>query len=440
MVFSTPLPKRAVRFLGWVFLSCGAYTCWLASRRIGIDFASLYLLSKGMLTQAPVYRFDWQKKTFSEQFGGYVPFGLFYPPSTGLSVLPLGVLSYQIAQGVWLSALLFCIIDGTRRLVRAAIPDRSDTLWPWAASFVLFTACIRWGMTMLQGAPLVTAVLAYFIVMLHERRMAIAFLLATWVLCFKMTLALPFLGIFLLYRRYGSVLGALAVYLLLNSIGFIWLGPGSLREYLANMRIVEDLRSINSPVAWIPASAPRLDWLYLFTAMTGGKVALARIASGLVSGYVAWRLIQYGSSVKSDTLSPRNECCFLFAISLLSTACVYHHHYDLSPVMIPLLLLFLTPDSRSILKKNRILLMPLIIYMLFFPIDLSGRLAASIMGQHFGWIVKLAGVVCVSLAQIASLRMFALEDPCDRSGQLQTKRSTGRSRADSLKTSARLLP
>src|SRR5207247_3411839 len=102
-----------------------------------------------------------------------------------------------------------------------------------------------------------------FVAALHRDRPRLAVAIATLVLFLKVTLALPFLGLLAVYRRFGVVFAAVGSWIIVNVLGFWRLGPQSFAGYRKNIAVLEDVSQISSPDLWRPVALPRLDWVSL---------------------------------------------------------------------------------------------------------------------------------------------------------------------------------
>src|SRR5207237_5836666 len=98
---------------------------------------------------------------------------------------------------------------------------------------------------------------------LLRERTAAAFACAAIVVGLKVTFAPLFLGLALVHRRFGLVLGVLAVWACLNGIGFARMGGmEAVRSYQQTMTALERPDQVNYPDPRAASSAARLDWPY----------------------------------------------------------------------------------------------------------------------------------------------------------------------------------
>ncbi|HEX2674802.1 MAG TPA: glycosyltransferase family 87 protein, partial [Polyangiaceae bacterium] len=329
------------------------------------------------------------------------PQGMFYPPATAFSMLPFAALPYALGKFVWHSTIVLTVIFGIRSLVRLAMPRAGNHVWMFCAGVVLLSAALRWGMMLLQGAPLVLGMLCFFVAAANGNRPKLAAALAIAAVAVKMTLALPFLGILLLRRRLVPVVAAGATWALLNAAGFAIMGHGAFASYRANVGDLESFGNINAPDPWNPLSLPRLDWTTLLYGVTG-HLSLARTVSLGLTAFVALWLLREGLRVR-DPLSLQSTSLFLTPLVCLGSLCVYHHQYDAALFFAPALLsaLVFGPELRP--RWAVYLALPLVAMILLLPIGLVQRIAENTLGLRGVGLLKLAFPVAFNLALLGSL-------------------------------------
>lgn len=377
---------------------------WIASRRLGIDFAHLYLAAVGIATGAPIYDPGWQSTAFLELGISRPLWGLIYPPATGFTTLPFAALPYSLAQATWFAVLILAMVAGVRGLLRLGRPDSRRGTWMLAAGVVLFSSCVRWGMTPLQAAPLLVGLLAILVIALHTNRPIVVFAVVAFATTLKFTMALPFLGLLLLHGRYAMLAGSLAVAGALTVLGFVRVGGlTAVADYSAAFGMIESVGTINSPDPWDPQSIPRLDWTYLFDGLTG-DVQLSRILSLVVSALVALWLVREGRRVERP-ISLATTGAFLVPLVCLSVQSVYHHHYDISPLIVPLLVFCVRFREPRLFQRPWAigLMIPIVVILALVPIDLTQRVLFSALGERGLGLLNLAFPAATSLALVGSL-------------------------------------
>jgi hypothetical protein len=386
---------RWLRPVGLVLLVLGVAACVQAAWGRGSDFAPVYFTSVGLTEKLPIYDFSWQHAAFPARTPFGPPQGMFYPPGTGVMTLPLGLFTFPVARVMWFVAMCSTVVLGVRALVLLTWPERGALGWPLVVGGVLLSACLRWGMAPQQGAPLILGVLGLFTVALYQRQFTLALVLAAFAVAFKSTLALPFLGLLFLYRRYASAAIAVGCMVLANLLGFARLGGTSAwHAYQQNVAVLESLSDINTPDPWNLISVPRTDWTYLFYGLSRNLHA-SRLAALACVGLTGLWLLWQANKVRTPTLA--NVGAFMFAFACLTNLSVYHHHYDLSLLLVPMLLLgFGAPELRRPATPIWLML-PLVSMMALLPIALVERF----FGSHFGVIGR--GLVNISFSVVLTL-------------------------------------
>ncbi len=367
--------------------------------RWGLDFASLYEMGHGVLTGTNVYD-PAAAQQFPAKYDVMVPAGMFYPPATGFSMLPFAALPYRIGRLAWLAVIDLVLILGVRNLFRALAPSRPSYVWVSCAAVILVSSALRWALILLQGAPLVFGLLCLFIAALHEGKTRLATVLAIIAVAAKMTLALPFLGILLLQRRFAALIASGGTWVLLNVLGFWRMGPGSYHEYQGSVGKLEAFGDINSPDPWALTSNPRLDWTSLFYGITH-HLPVARLGTLACAGLVALWLVREGWRA-ADPRGLRSMALFLAPLVCLGSLCVYHHHYDSTLFFAPVLVLALVFDRRQ-LGRAAWLLEPFFLMMLLLPVGAVQDALQALLGDTGVGLLKLSFPVAVSLALIGSL-------------------------------------
>jgi hypothetical protein len=404
---SDALPRsgwRSAKFLGvlgLLLLLVGAAASWLASTRQGQDYSTLHVTALALVQASPLYETDWQQSVFPACCRLPAPWGMFYPPSTGLAVLPLGLLPYSLAEPLFLLLIVAAVVVGVRTLVRTVAPDSPTHVWTISSGAILLSACMRWGMTPLQGAPLVTGLLCLMLAAMIKDQAVLAFALATFAISFKLTLALPFLGLLFLYRRYFLLAATGVTWVLLNALGFVRLGGSSaFQGYLRNVRMVETLDNVNTPDAWSAISVPRTDWAYFFHGI-GVPVELARIVALCLSALVAlWLLAQSLRISKKPTLDL--TIAFLTPAICLSLLCVYHHHYDIALIVVPVVAA-LGLRSPGRFTPALWLLLPLLAVAALAPVASLLRWIVTLFGPQARGLITLMFPAVITLALVGSL-------------------------------------
>jgi hypothetical protein len=317
-------------------------------------------------------------------------------------MLPFALLTHGTAKVVFFSLMMASIVLGVRALVLLVRPESGTGAWLSVAALVLLSACVRWGATPLQGAPLVVGLLALFVDAVQRGHWQRAYAIAGFAVAFKFTLALPFIGLLLLHRRYTGVAVIVALVVFWNVLGFLWLGGKSAFEaYQYNMTIVEGFGDINTPDPLDPISVPRTDWRYLFYGVTRGA-SISRVLTLLASGAVAlWMARQAMRLPRAPSLE--TTLAFLTPLICLALLCVYHHHYDASLIAVPLLLGALLRSSQTFTRPMLLSMLPFAAMAAFLPVSVARHALLSAFGPGGLAIVNFTFPVAITLMLLGGL-------------------------------------
>jgi hypothetical protein len=393
-----------LRFGCAALLVAGILSGWWASTRQGGDFIYPYMLSHSVLYGEPIYERQWQLENIPAITGQSTPGeGIFYPAGTGFSTLPLAALSFRNAQLLWVAVLIGVVVLGTRGLVRMSGKPEKTATWMAIAGFVLLSASIRWGMTPLQPAPLVMGLLCLFVVCIDKNKYVAASAITTYVLVLKFTVALPFVGLMLVRGRWREIAVAVAIAGLAHVAGFASVGgTAAFSEYTQGVAGLEALGSINTPDPWDPMSSPRLDWTYLYTGLIGapeiGK-RLSQATTVLVAIWLSWSVWRL-----RDRLDRQATATILLALTCFGILSVYHHHYDVSAALVPLMMLG-AMHLGGIIKPSTsflVLMGPLAAIMALLPVATVQGVLLSVGGPRAVGYMNIAFPISVTLALIAS--------------------------------------
>ena len=404
-VLERQLTKKWVLVFGVVLLGFAVVTAWLASKRQGQDFGVIYAVAIGIAKGAPIYGSEWQKVAFADW--GLPPVkNVPYPPSAGFMALPFALLSYDHARTLWFLVMAAAVILGVRGLIRLIFPKSAPGLWIFSAAAILLTSCIRWGMTPLQGAPLVFGLLAAMVVALHTGRPRLAAFIAACVTALKFTVAFPFLALLLLHRLYREFLGAVIFVGFLNVIGFARMGGmPAVDAYRSGLQGHELSGTVDSPDPWDLQSVARLDWPYMLNGLFGefdGFKFVAVAAFGLVC---LWLFVR-ANSLKPP-ISLETTAIFLAAFICVNLLVVYHHHYDLSPLLVPLIVFVARyNDTHHFSHKTSWFLMsPLVLMMAAMPMALSKTYADLFLGPAGQGLVNMLFPIATTMMLVGSLTL-----------------------------------
>jgi len=157
LLLPVSLRQRLALGLGLLLICAGLIINWRYSQLRGEDFGHVFVVSKSILE-----RFDIYNATAVEQAAAYrnytntdkfVPWGIFYPPSSGVALLPLALLPYEIAKVLYFILSTAVLLGGTYRLMQLFTNGLQFGTRVLILGAVLCSAGARWGFFYLQAAP-----------------------------------------------------------------------------------------------------------------------------------------------------------------------------------------------------------------------------------------------------------------------------------------------
>jgi hypothetical protein len=187
-------------------------------------------------------------------------------------------------------------------------------------------------------------------------------------------------------------------------------GTAAFSAYARGVAGLEALGSINTPNPWDPMSSPRVDWTYLYTGLIGSpeigrrlsQATTVLIAIGL--SWLVWRL--------RDRLDRHATATILLALTCFGVLCVYHHHYDVSVILVPLMILGAMHLSGPIRLSTSfwVLVGPLAAMIVLLPVATAQEILLSVGGPTASGYMNIAFPICVTLALMAScLELWRLQ-------------------------------
>jgi hypothetical protein len=301
------------------------------------DFASFY--TAGMMVRngesARLYdpKAQWQ---LQQKFAAKVkirrgPLPYIRPPFEAMLFLPFAYLSYPVACAVWLAVKIAILLA-----VPFVLPLPEGTGgFAWRSLLCLGFFPVGFDLTQGQDSILLLFLLAGALRLLAGR----SYLLAGVVLglgLFKFHLIVPFLLIFLLIKQGKVVLGSLAtgIVLFLVSLGMVgWAGVLEYPRYLWRLNQAPGLGMVK------PEAMPNFRGI-LTMLLGGGPLPVAAqvilvglIVMGIVVAARSWRSEDRGAKDRSTVAA------FCFSIVAMLVTSYYANSYDLTLLLIPLLML-----------------------------------------------------------------------------------------------------
>jgi hypothetical protein len=380
---------------------------WRNSQLRGEDFSHVFVISKSILERfdiynatAPEVQSAYRNYTNTDMF---VPWGIFYPPSSGVALLPLALLPYEIAKGLFFILSTAVLLGGTYRLMQLFTDGLQLGTRVLILGAVMCSAGARWGFFYLQAAPLVFGLLGLFLWELDRKRSVRAFAISTLVIFLKFTLFLPFAGLALIRGRLLLVAVVVATWAMANVVGFALIGGmEAINGYRANMTLFERPDQLNYPDFRAPNSMQRLDWPYLLNALSPDLPRSQIIAMFLTALFTVWLLWEF-YRVRRFADEPGTTVAFLGPLVSFSLLCVYHHHYDAIALLGPVLLYLGRPAESNDRLLILLFVTPVILFVGLWQLEKSQQLVEAFLGEGSAAGLKLIGTCCVNLAFGVSL-------------------------------------
>ena len=331
------------------------------------------------------------------------PNGCGYPPSNAILMLPFAALPFSLARIGLYCVMALVLLLGVYCLSKQAAPEWSRNVRIVVLLAALQSMTVRWGLGMLQIAPLITGLFALFLPAAAQKRETAMTILTALALCLKLTLGFPFLLFAALAGQCRVVALSLTAFLLVNAAGFARVGgTQALSDYARQIATVQALGG-NSPDPYFPGSFERIDLEYLLNGLRHGlrfSHGLALTLSGLALVFLLWAA--WHTRTRRDT--PEWACAFAAPVVCLSLLAVYHHKYDAAILLIPLLLAARFHSAQESKTASRIFIAATFLLACAYPV---GRVFAVTLSHLL--LVKptiaerLSYSVLLTLAFAASL-------------------------------------
>jgi hypothetical protein len=209
------------------------------------------------------------------------------------------------------------------------------------------------------------------------------------------TFGLPFFLMAMAQRRFKLTAAMLALVAALNIVGLYRMGgPSILADYRANFALFEKPGQPNYPDPRAFNSMARTDWPYLLNAFNPSFERNNFLGYILTLGALGWLALEVFPARKRlrediPTLALTGP---LAAISLLA---VYHHHYDMGLLLLPLIAYLGRQELRRI-SASWVYVLPVGLYAGLYPYEKFANLAERFFGAgSVLWTRPLACAVCV---------------------------------------------
>ncbi len=331
------------------------------------DFASFY--TAGQIVRSgqsprlydPVLQWKVQQRFASTVTIRKGPLPYIRPPFEALFFLPFSYLAYPTACLVWMALKL-----GLLLMLPLLLPPLDNETGLPSARAVMILVCLAFfpvAFDLIQGQDSVLLLLILVLglrLLLRHADLASGAVLALGM--FKFHLAIPLLAIFLLRKRFRVAIGFVAVSSLLFAISLAmvrWSGLVAYPRYLWGLNLVPGLGMVK------PQSMPNVRGLMTILLGNGPLPAAAHwfLAAVAILGIIVAGTSWTGRDRRSVSMA------FCFAIVVTLATSYYANSYDLTLLLLPLLLLGKTfLQGEEITGWPRILFLSASATLLFTPL------------------------------------------------------------------------
>jgi hypothetical protein len=405
---------------GLIMIVAGAIVSRAAFEEWGHDFAPQYVSAWMLREGKNPYDFAVQNDGYMRHVGSVTTWANFYPPSAAVAALPATFLPYPVARELWFVVTFTIMLVGLWRFMAVFLPKWDTSMRVLVLGLICSAATTRWAFKVAQPGPVVLGLFAVFLAELKQRRTALATACGALIVCAKVTFGIPFFLVSLALRRVGILGAMLGVCIVLNVIGLFGMGgPAIIPDYRANLAQFERPDELNYPDPRGSNSLARTDWPYLLNAIDPSNFARSNLL-----GHVLTLAVTAWLAVEAWRLRHRlNETNVLLALAAavapLSMLAVYHHHYDMGILLLPVLFYLGRPELRK-LPGVWAYVVPVVLYTGFYPYAKFASWLRTFMGDNEVLISRpLACVVCIVAlgGSLAVLRSVVRESAVEPSAE-----------------------
>ena len=376
LAFGVQLARRAFNYWGW-------------------DFAPQYVAAWMLREGKNVYDFDVQHDGYMRHIGQVTTWAHFYPPSASVAALPATLVSYAVARDIWFVVTFGVMFWGVWHFMTVFIPRWDNSVKLLVLGLLASAACTRWSFKVAQPGPVVLGLFGVFLAELKKGRSWTCVLCGALVVSTKVTFGIPFFLVALALRRVRMVVIMLAFWGVLNVVGLYGMGgPKILADYKANFAQFERPDQLNYPDPRGWNSLARTDWPYVLNAIQPNFQRNTLIGYALTLLSTAW-LAREALRAKKRI----NEDAILLAVAgvvaPLSMLAVYHHHYDMSILLLPVIGYIGLREFRGV-RAVWWYVVPVTLYTCLYPYGKGANFLKAAFGANEVLVSKpLACVVCI---------------------------------------------
>lgn len=383
------------------------------------DLMYPHMIAKGFITGTNVYSDSGWDLLNHRYYHLDVAKNIYYPPSSGLIILPLGFLNFVTAEKLWVTLMMGTMIYGLWRFLTYYLAHFTPASRITILGGILCSSCTRWGFYAVQNAPLLLGVFCIFLIASIKQRHATVTALATIAVCMKASMLLPFGGILLFQRRFVTLATILGIFLLLNIAGFARMGSVAYNDYRTTMARMDAPHSQDGPYPWDSVTIERTDTLYLihgifsnpiltiFRNPTFNSLATAKTVTLAINLICFLCLLREGYRGRKLSQNPVIVAAFLGPLTCFSLLAVYHHHYDSILLVLPLVAYWFVTPIRS-LKRSPLFTIPLSLFLAFYTVGTLSQIVAQRYGDTNVGFVKMIGGALIFLAFFVTIHVIRL--------------------------------
>lgn len=391
--------------LGLLLTVAGLAVSRAAFQEWGHDFAPQYVSAWMLREGKNPYDFAVQNDGYMRHVGSITTWANFYPPSAAVAALPATLLPYPVAREVWFVCTFAIMAFGLWRFMAEFFPRWDSSLRLLIIGLITCAATTRWAFKVAQPGPVVLGLFGIFLAELRARRTLLATLCGALIISAKVTFGIPFLLVAAALRRYPIVAAMLGVCVVLNLIGLFGMGgPSIVPDYRANFAQFERADQLNYPDPRGFNSLARTDWPYLLNAIDPvfkRNNMIGHVLTLLVTGWLALETLRArGRVADRDVL-----LALAGAVAPLSMLAVYHHHYDMNILLLPVVFYLGIPELRSI-RAIWWYVVPVVAYAGLYPYAKFADVLHSIIGPASVLISRPLGCVVCIVALGASMAVL----------------------------------
>lgn len=275
-----------------------------------------------------------------------------YPPTTGVLLLPFGLLKFSIAAWIYKALSFAILVSGLIKVVS----DKKSKYSLGIIGLIFLWSPVRWNSTNLQVTLLIAGLYCWFIYFVKEKKAIPAGILALLAMMLKVSDSLPFIILLFIAFPFRTLVATVASFFGILVLSFARVGGWSaFQNWLQDLREfsrADDPTNAISP--YTRYSGVRIDIGYFLNGLHdqfkyASVIAIATVV--LLLAYAVYKGI-FKQEITTDLL------IFTTTVGLIPT---YHHLYAWV-YFAPIIALAFTSKQARKITFNRVPLIMLVIY------------------------------------------------------------------------------